>query len=278
MLSLVGSAGLATAGPAQAGPAQAAAVDEAAVLARIHALQAQPDAAQADWLRGWLDYRSRARRPLEEARTDIDLPRYPIAAAARAALQQLAIAEQLAQWQRQPPAALPQGALAPAQRAAWRQWLAATPTLPAAVTAASPQAVDDEALLQAIAAHPLADPAWTEALAGRAQLAASLRWLAAQAPTLAPRTLATMQNNPAAAAIAWREWARRADAGAREAASRLHAALAAGALQPGLVAGLSAWQGLDEAPLRKADTPLARALALQRGQLPRSALYAAPQP
>ena len=58
MLSLAGSAGLAT-----AGPAQPAAVDEAAVLARIHALQAQPDAAQADWLRGWLDYRSRARRP-----------------------------------------------------------------------------------------------------------------------------------------------------------------------------------------------------------------------
>ena len=68
MLSLAGSAGLAT-----AGPAQPAAVDEAAVLARIHALQAQPDAAQADWLRGWLDYRSRARR-LASARL---LPRQP---------------------------------------------------------------------------------------------------------------------------------------------------------------------------------------------------------
>ena len=81
MLSLAGSAGLAT-----AGPAQPAAVDEAAVLARIHALQAQPDAAQADWLRGCDSPASRARRPLEEARTDIDLPRYPIAAAAQAAI------------------------------------------------------------------------------------------------------------------------------------------------------------------------------------------------
>ena len=266
-------------------PLPAWAVDEAATLERIRALQAQPEAGQRAWLQQWVGYQSQERMPFDEGRMHRDLPRYPIAAAAEAALQRLDAQDLLQQLRSGRSSAAPD-AQAPASTLwAWARFVEGSPELPEPIRVAGPSHYWAEELLRNIAAHPAAGPEWTAVLLATGEQASTLRWLDQQLPTLGTSELLPGAHNPALGERIWLDWARRANAGDAQAREQLLSAWTDEATPPAAAAGLAAWaEGADQArslllgPTKSSARALAQRVLLRLGEWPRQALYAEPQP
>ncbi len=218
------------------------AIDEAAVYQQIRLLQAQPDPAQRSWLEEMSRYQSTALTDLRESREPMLVPTYPVAAAAKAALQALDVEQMVARLQQ---AAAPELPLRfdRTLTKAWALWIQDAPTLPAVVQTSGPAYNWPETLLHSIAAHPSADASWTQALLRQATSGASLRWIDTQLAVLDAKSLQIAEANPALAEHAWGEWGRRASTDQALAIEHLTKTFTTAPGTPGLAAGLARWPG-----------------------------------
>lgn len=220
----------------------ALAADEAALYQQVRQLQAAPDPGQRAWLEALQDYRSTELTDLRESREPMLVPTYPIAAAAKAALQALDVNLLVQKFNQTEPAA-PSTWQNSVQLAAWTQWIKQASTLPEIVQTLGPDYAWPEPVLRAIAAHPRAGNLWTQALLKNATQGASLRWVDTALPTLNPSMLKVAEANPTLAETTWAEWGRRANLNSSIAVEHISKAALQAPDTPGLAAGLARWNG-----------------------------------